>query len=228
MSRAVEQSLRIIENRVNGTGIAEASIQRQGKDRIVIQLPGVGDPDEVVKMIGQTAKLTFQLVCESQPNSPTDNPPAGLRVLSAEGESAAESVGPDIECRDRRRRRSQRRPIRFRFAQQRADRQLPLQPEGRAALRQAHHRQCRQAIRHRSRPAGHQLSAHQRADSRRLWPDLGQFHGRGGEQPRHRAALGRLAGAIDRGRAAHRRPEPRLRFHSRRRHRLGHRAGRRS
>ena len=76
VSRAVEQSIRIIENRVNGTGIAEASIQRQGKDRIVIQLPGVGDPDEVVKMIGQTAKLTFQLVCESQPNSPTDNPPA--------------------------------------------------------------------------------------------------------------------------------------------------------
>lgn len=75
VSQAVEQSLRIIENRVNGTGIAEASIQRQGKDRIVVQLPGVGDPDQVVKMIGQTAKLTFQLVCESQPVNPTDNPP---------------------------------------------------------------------------------------------------------------------------------------------------------
>lgn len=75
VSRAVEQSLRIIENRVNGSGIAEASIQRQGRDRIVIQLPGIGDPDQVVKMIGQTAKLTFQLVCESQPNAATDNPP---------------------------------------------------------------------------------------------------------------------------------------------------------
>ena len=75
VSMAVEQSLRIIENRVNGSGIAEASIQRQGKDRIVIQLPGIGDPDQVVKMIGQTAKLTFQLVCESQPAAQTDNPP---------------------------------------------------------------------------------------------------------------------------------------------------------
>jgi protein-export membrane protein SecD len=75
VSRAVEQSLRIIENRINGTGIAEASIQRQGKDRIVIQLPGVGDPDQVVKMIGQTAKLTFQLVCEAQPAAATDTPP---------------------------------------------------------------------------------------------------------------------------------------------------------
>lgn len=81
VSRAVEQSLRIIENRVNGSGIAEASIQRQGKDRIVIQLPGVGDPDQVVKMIGQTAKLTFQLVCESQPNSATDSPPQDCAAL---------------------------------------------------------------------------------------------------------------------------------------------------
>lgn len=75
IGKAVEQSLDIINKRINGSGIAEASIQRQGKDRIVIQLPGIGDPDEVVKMIGQTAKLTFQLVCESQPNAATDNPP---------------------------------------------------------------------------------------------------------------------------------------------------------
>lgn len=75
VSQAVDQSLSIIDKRINGTGIAEASVQRQGKDRIVVQLPGVGDPDQVVKMIGQTAKLTFQLVCESQPASATDNPP---------------------------------------------------------------------------------------------------------------------------------------------------------
>ncbi len=81
IGRAVDQSLRIIESRVNGSGIAEASIQRQGRDRIVIQLPGVGDPDQVVKMIGQTAKLTFQLVCESQPNSAPDNPPQDCAAL---------------------------------------------------------------------------------------------------------------------------------------------------
>ena len=75
VSRAVDQSLRIIENRINGSGIAEASIQRQGKDRIVIQLPGIGDPEKVVAMIGQTAKLTFQLVCDSQPTGANQNPP---------------------------------------------------------------------------------------------------------------------------------------------------------
>src|SRR5262249_6073399 len=81
VGRAVDQSLRIIENRVNGSGIAEASIQRQGKDRIVIQLPGVGDPDQGGKKIAQTAQLTFQLVCDSQPNSPTDNPPQDCAAL---------------------------------------------------------------------------------------------------------------------------------------------------
>jgi protein-export membrane protein SecD len=106
VSRAVEQSLRIIENRVNGSGISEAAIQRQGKDRIVIQLPGVGDPDQVVKMIGQTAKLTFQLVCESQPNTATDNPPPDCaafpmkedakRIMWVQTSSAATVEGGDL------------------------------------------------------------------------------------------------------------------------------------
>lgn len=97
VSQAVEQSLRIIEKRVNGSGIAEASIQRQGRDRIVIQLPGVGDPDEVVKRIGQTAKLTFQLVCESQPNSPTDNPPPDCAAYPMKPEQpGAQQQNPQI------------------------------------------------------------------------------------------------------------------------------------
>ncbi|TMJ37637.1 MAG: protein translocase subunit SecD [Alphaproteobacteria bacterium] len=106
VSRAVDQSLRIIENRVNGSGISEAAIQRQGKDRIVIQLPGVGDPDQVVKMIGQTAKLTFQLVCETQPNAATDNPPPDCaafpmkedpkRIMWVQTSSAATVEGGDL------------------------------------------------------------------------------------------------------------------------------------
>lgn len=72
---AVSQSLRIVENRVNALGTAEPVIQQQGKDRIVVQLPGVQNPDQVKSVIGRTAKLTFQLVCEAQPTGQGQNPP---------------------------------------------------------------------------------------------------------------------------------------------------------
>ncbi|WP_395662521.1 protein translocase subunit SecD [Aestuariivirga sp.] len=72
---AVSQSLRIVENRVNALGTSEPVIQQQGKDRIVVQLPGVQNPDQVKSVIGRTAKLTFQLLCEAQPTTPGQNPP---------------------------------------------------------------------------------------------------------------------------------------------------------
>ena len=72
---AVSQSLRIVENRVNALGTSEPVIQQQGKDRIVVQLPGVQNPDQVKSVIGRTAKLTFQLLCEAQPASTGENPP---------------------------------------------------------------------------------------------------------------------------------------------------------
>lgn len=72
---AVSQSLRIVENRVNALGTSEPVIQQQGKDRIVVQLPGVQNPDQVKSVIGRTAKLTFQLVCEAQPTGTGQNPP---------------------------------------------------------------------------------------------------------------------------------------------------------
>ncbi|MFO0990792.1 MAG: protein translocase subunit SecD [Hyphomicrobiales bacterium] len=75
IARAIKQSLRIIENRINSSGVTEPTIQQQGKDRIVVQMPGIGNPDEVVKLLGQTAKLTFQLVCETQPSGPNQQPP---------------------------------------------------------------------------------------------------------------------------------------------------------
>ena len=55
IGRAITQSLRIIENRINSSGVTEPTIQQQGKDRIVVQMPGIGNPDEVVKLLGQTA-----------------------------------------------------------------------------------------------------------------------------------------------------------------------------
>jgi preprotein translocase subunit SecD len=60
--QAVEQSTQIIERRVNALGLVEPSIQRQGVDRILVQVPGLGDPRQLIDVIGKTAKLTFRLV----------------------------------------------------------------------------------------------------------------------------------------------------------------------
>lgn len=77
LNKAVEQSLKILGNRLNGLGIAEASVQRRGKERILILLPGIGDPDRTVEKITRMAKLTFHVLCESQPIGVNDNPPPG-------------------------------------------------------------------------------------------------------------------------------------------------------
>ena len=61
-TRAVEQSIEIIRRRLDPEGTKEPVIQRQGKDRILVQLPGVDDPEAVKRLLGRTAKLTFQLV----------------------------------------------------------------------------------------------------------------------------------------------------------------------
>ena len=64
INAAVEQSLEIVRRRIDELGTREPSIQRQGADRIVVQLPGVKDPDRIKALIGKTAKLTFHLVDE--------------------------------------------------------------------------------------------------------------------------------------------------------------------
>lgn len=60
--RTMEQSLEIIRRRVDEAGTREPTIQRQGADRILIQVPGIGSAEELLDLIGQTAKLTFHPV----------------------------------------------------------------------------------------------------------------------------------------------------------------------
>src|SRR5437868_10239027 len=79
--RAIQQSLKIVDNRINALGTTEPTIQQQGSNRIIVQVPGVQDPDQVKRVVGQTAKLTFQLVCEAQPTSATDRPPPDCKAL---------------------------------------------------------------------------------------------------------------------------------------------------
>jgi preprotein translocase subunit SecD len=60
--QSVEQSIQIIERRVNELGTVEPSIARQGVDRILVQVPGLQDPSRLKELLGKTAKLTFRLV----------------------------------------------------------------------------------------------------------------------------------------------------------------------
>lgn len=61
---AVEQALETIRNRVDQLGVLEPEIARQGQDRILVQLPGIKDPERAKAIIGKTAMLEFKLVDE--------------------------------------------------------------------------------------------------------------------------------------------------------------------
>ena len=91
-SRTVQQSLEIIRRRVDEVGTREPTIQRQGNDRVLIQVPGIGSASELKALIGQTAKLTFNRVvsrttdagAQVQPDQlllPSKDEPGTLYVL---------------------------------------------------------------------------------------------------------------------------------------------------
>ena len=63
--KALEQNITTLRNRVNELGVSEPIIQRQGEDRIVVQLPGVQDTARAKEILGATATLEFRLVAES-------------------------------------------------------------------------------------------------------------------------------------------------------------------
>jgi len=62
--RAIDQALEIIRNRIDQFGVSEPEITLQGTDQILVQLPGVRDPQRAINLIGQTALLEFRLVDE--------------------------------------------------------------------------------------------------------------------------------------------------------------------
>lgn len=62
---ALDRVLRIVRNRVDQFGVAEPTIQKQGDKRIIVQLPGLQDPERAKNLLGQTAQLEFRLVRET-------------------------------------------------------------------------------------------------------------------------------------------------------------------
>ena len=77
--RTMAQSLEIIRNRVDEAGTREPTIQRQGTDRILIQVPGIGSATELKELIGTTAKLTFHPVVSVTSNA--DEPPGPRNMI---------------------------------------------------------------------------------------------------------------------------------------------------
>ncbi|WP_260987318.1 protein translocase subunit SecD [Roseomonas gilardii] len=82
-SGAVDQSVEIVRRRVDETGVAEALVARQGQDRVLVQLPGVDDPNRIKELLGRTAKMTFHLLDENA-NPQATVPPPGTMFLTGE------------------------------------------------------------------------------------------------------------------------------------------------
>jgi len=80
---AVDQSLETIRNRIDQFGVSEPIIQRQGQSDILIQLPGIQDPERAKEIIGKTALLEFKLVDDNAnvEEAVKNGPPPGRQVL---------------------------------------------------------------------------------------------------------------------------------------------------
>jgi preprotein translocase subunit SecD len=103
---AVDQSLETIRNRIDQFGVSEPIIQRQGQQDILIQLPGIQDPERAKEIIGKTALLEFKLVDDNVnvEEALRNGPPPGRQVLHGyagrgEGAVGAEKTAYVVEAR---------------------------------------------------------------------------------------------------------------------------------
>jgi hypothetical protein len=172
--RTMQQSVEIVRRRVDEAGTREPTIQRQGADRILIQVPGIGSAQELKDLIGTTARLTFQPVVgradsadEVRVGAPAD--PAvdgrGGGVLHPRSDAGRDGRRPDGQ------------PAEFRPADRAAGGDVPVQPDGRAGVRRIHGGQCGRAFCHRAGRGGDLGPRDPAGDHGRVGADLGQLHG---------------------------------------------------
>src|SRR5215472_8932543 len=84
--QTIEQSIQIVEKRVNQLGTVEPLIQRQGTDRILVQVPGLQDPTQLKTILGKTAKMEFRMVDTAVPADQAQQgrlPPEDELLMSA-------------------------------------------------------------------------------------------------------------------------------------------------
>ena len=92
--RTLQQSLEIIRRRVDQAGTREPTIQRQGEDRVLIQVPGIGSAQELKDVIGTTAQLTFNAVI-SRTTDAGANPGARNKILPSQDEEGVYYIVED-------------------------------------------------------------------------------------------------------------------------------------
>ncbi len=85
-SGAVDQSIEIIRRRIDETGVVDPIINRQGQNRIVVQLPGIEDPNRIKELLGKTARMTFRLTDDNA--NVAGPPPPGVDFLPMENTPA--------------------------------------------------------------------------------------------------------------------------------------------
>lgn len=83
MRKTIEQSIQIVERRVNELGTVEPLIQRQGTDRILVQVPGLQDPTHLKELLGKTAKMEFRMVDTTASPDQATVPADSERLVSA-------------------------------------------------------------------------------------------------------------------------------------------------
>ncbi len=170
--QAVAQTLETIRNRIDQYGVSEPVIQRQGNDRVVVELPGVDDPERVKELIKVTAVLNWKLV-KGGPAEDEGNPPPAVRRRRprrrrnrlGRRQARPSRLLPRGKSCDAQRHRPPDRPPRDRRMEQ-SGRRLHPQPRRRPPLRTGHRGQRRASPGHhpgRQAPIG---SQHQHPDRR--------------------------------------------------------------
>jgi SecD/SecF fusion protein len=200
--RAVEQAMEVLRRRVDALGTTEPNIQRQGLDRILVQVPGLQDPQRLKDILGQTAKLQFRMVADNQ-NGDVDMLPsqdAGGQPVPVERRVIVE--GEDlIDAQPAFDSRPQQPIVNFRFNIRGAQRfgQATTENLGRPLAIVLDNKVISSPVIQSPITGGSgQIS--------------GNFTVESGQQPRDSAARRRAAGQDDHRRGAHRRPRPRRRF----------------
>ena len=217
MSSLVAQSIEVIRNRIDELGTTEPTIQRQGTDRVLVQVPGFEDSTRLKDIISRTARLTFHLVHPTMTAAQAEAQgiPAGYIILPSD-DGGNELINEDIALGGEFLVDAQPG-----FDQQTAPlgRQLQVRYPRRHHLRRDHRPRTSTALRHRPRRPGHHRAQHPAADHRRLGPDLRHLHAAERQRPRGPAARRCAAREPRHRRGAHGRREPRRRLDPLGRHR---------
>lgn len=102
---AVEQALQTIRNRIDQFGVTEPDIRREREDRVLVQLPGIQDPQRAIDLVGRTAALEFKLVAEdvSPQDSKDGKLPPGVKIYPMKRTDSAtgRTTETQIALRDR-------------------------------------------------------------------------------------------------------------------------------